>query len=430
MNTLAIELNDQIKDTVAYRLLSEFGKRFYFPKGIVSQSGEAKKFANRFNATIGMAYKDKQPIILSAIQEQIGSLSSGDSVAYAPTPGVPDLRTVWKDEILRKNPSITDKDGISLPLVVPGLTNGLVQIADLFVEKGDTIIIPDMFWGNYRLMLEVRKEANIVTFPFFNEEGSLNISGLKSTIDSHSSKGKLILILNFPNNPTGYSPTTDEAAKIIEVLHDTAQNGTDLLVASDDAYFGLFFEEGTNTESLFSKLYSLHENILAVKIDGATKEDYVWGFRIGFVTFGSKALGTEQYEALNKKLGGAVRSSVSNSSRIAQTLLLKAMAKKEYAAEKEKTFQLLKDRYIKVKEVLEKRTIGKALKELPFNSGYFMSFKCSGISAEALRKELLNRGIGTIAIGEDYLRVAFASVDLAGIEELYTTIFEAADSLG
>jgi hypothetical protein len=33
-------------------------------------------------------------------------------------------------------------------------------------------------------------------------------------------------------------------------------------------------------------LCDAHPNILAVKLDGPTKEDYVWGFRVGFLTFG------------------------------------------------------------------------------------------------------------------------------------------------
>ena len=37
------------------------------------------------------------------------------------------------------------------------------------------------------------------------------------------------------------------------------------------------YEEGIEKESLFTYLCDLHENVLAIKIDGATKEDYVWG---------------------------------------------------------------------------------------------------------------------------------------------------------
>lgn len=43
MNSIAQELNSVLESTIASDLLSDFGKRFYFPKGIVAQSAEAKK---------------------------------------------------------------------------------------------------------------------------------------------------------------------------------------------------------------------------------------------------------------------------------------------------------------------------------------------------------------------------------------------------
>ena len=70
-----------------------------------------------------------------------------------------------------------------------------------------------------------------------------------------------------------------------------------------------------------------------------------------------------------------------------------------------------------------------SLSPLPFNSGYFMSFECRGISAETLRLRLLDEGIGTIAIGEKYLRVAFSAVEAGNIDELYAAIVAAARAL-
>ena len=51
-------------------------------------------------------------------------------------------------------------------------------------------------------------------------------------------------------------------------------------------------------------LCDAHENILAVKGDAATKEEMVWGFRVGFLTFNSAGLSEEHYEALVKENDG------------------------------------------------------------------------------------------------------------------------------
>ncbi len=429
MNILAEELNSILEETVGIELLSDFGKRIYFPKGIAAQSAEAKKDAKKYNATIGMAFNDGAPIELSELKKQIPELTPAETVSYAPTPGDAELRNLWQQEICGKNPGI-DITAISMPIVTSGLTHGIGQIADLFLDKGDNIVIPDMFWGNYKLIFEERRQSKIVSFPFFSDNGSFNAAGFKDTMKKSANGKKICVILNFPNNPTGYSPTKGEAEQIVSDINELAGEGYKILVITDDAYFGLFYEKDIYPESLFSPLSGLHKNVLAVKIDGATKEDFVWGFRIGFITFGSKGMQSEHYEALNKKTAGAIRCSISNSSRPAQSLLLKGMQSKSYAAEKAQYRDILSQRYKTVKEILNKRKTGSALKPLPFNSGYFMSFILEGKSAEKLRLELLHKeGIGTISIQDKYLRIAYSSIETVDLEELYEIVFAAVDRI-
>ncbi|MFP4364383.1 MAG: aminotransferase class I/II-fold pyridoxal phosphate-dependent enzyme [Spirochaetia bacterium] len=429
MNEIAIQLNEKLKGTVALELMSDFGKRFYFPKGVAAQSTEAKKKAYKFNATIGMAFQEGEPYILPSLHKHISELTPKEAVPYAPTSGLLNLRESWKSQILKKNKSLSP-ESFSLPVVVPGLTNGISQIADLFISEDDNIVLPDMFWGNYTLIFQGRKQATIKSFSFFTSEGGFNTKGMEEALITAEKNGKIVLLLNFPNNPTGYTPTKEEAEEIISIITELAAKGKKILVVSDDAYFGLFYEENLYSESLFSRLAQAHENILAVKVDGTTKEDYAWGFRIGFVSFGNKGMKSESYDALNQKLTGAIRSSVSNSSRIAQSLLVRMMNSPEYGDEKSTISQQLKQRYKTVKRIVEHRTTGKALKVLPFNSGYFMSFYSPTGGTEKLRKHLLNEyGIGTISIQDAYLRIAYASVDKHEIEELYNLIFEAADTV-
>lgn len=428
MNPIAEELNSTLQGSVAERLLSDFGTRFYFPKGIITQSAEAKKKATRFNATVGMATDGKKPLFLENIKSFITGLSEEEIFPYAPGGGLAELRDKWRSQMLNKNPSLKGKS-ISHPLVTSGLTNGIMITADLFVEDGDEIVLPDMFWGNYRLIFEERTKASLKKFPFFTERGGMNIEGLEETLRATKSNKK-IFILNFPNNPTGYSPSKEEAGRIIDMVERLAEEGNDILALIDDAYFGLFYEEETYKESLFGKLADLHERVLAVKVDGATKEELAWGFRVGFLTYGAKGMSAEQYEALEKKSMGAIRSSISNANRMAQSLLNKAIGDSDYEKEKAKAFEILKKRYEKVRQLVASYKDKKSLLDpLPFNSGYFMTFHCKG-DAEELRVHLLEEyGIGTIAIQNTYLRVAFSSVALENLEELYETIYKAAEEV-
>lgn len=433
MNPIATELNQQLEGTAAYRLLSEFGRAIYFPKGIVAQAAEAGAKAKRFDATIGMAVQNKEPMLLDVVRSQVPGLNKREIAAYAPTGGVQAVREGWKAQMLAKNPSLK-AEKIGLPMVGPGLTNGIFHAAELFVNPGDTLVLPDMYWDNYELVLEVRRGASVRTFPFFNAQGGFNSDGLRDLLKKLADEGrkKIIMILNFPNNPTGYSPTKNDAAAITKTLSERAEAGTDILAICDDAYYGLFYEKDTCTESLFAYLSDAHERILALKVDGSTKEDFVWGFRLGFMTFGSKTLSPPQHQALTQKLMGSIRASVSNSSSLGQNILLKAYSHPDYQKQKQEAFTVLERRYRVVRKIIDgyKAQAGdKPLTPLPFNSGYFMSFRCEGIGADELRLALLEKGVGTIALQGTYLRVAYSAVDEEGLEELYKEIFETAKAL-
>ncbi|MHC6203406.1 aminotransferase class I/II-fold pyridoxal phosphate-dependent enzyme [Breznakiellaceae bacterium SP9] len=429
MNKLAQDLNAILEPTVAGRLLSTLGRRLYFPNGIISQSAEAKVSAHTANATIGMAFENGKPMVLSAIAQSIPSLKPEDIVAYAPTAGIEPLRKAWKSLLLEKNPSL-DGEKISLPVVVPGITSGISYAADLFLDTGQSIIASDPCWDNYTLIFTERRGAVPVPVVFFNAGPGLNMAAIGSAIREAAKTGTVRIILNFPNNPAGYSPTKSEEEVLSSLLLESAEKGTDILVLCDDAYFGLNYEDTTSQESLFGLLSTLHERIFAVKIDGPTKEDYVWGLRIGFLTFGSKGLNDRHYNALIKKLMGAIRSSVSCANTSAQYLTLKAMADPRSEDEKNKFQDTLKERYLAVKRAVKAATPHPVLSPLPFNSGYFMSFRCIGVNAGELRKELLDKhGIGTIALGEDILRIAFSSVDTDKIPTLYQVIYATAATL-
>ncbi len=427
MHDLANELNTALKGTIVDEMFSAVGRRMFFPKGIVAQADEAKKKATRFNATIGMATTKGQPMHLSDIYTQFAeqSLTPSQIFAYAPGGGDPELRQVWKTEMLKKNPSLQGKE-ISLPIVTGGLTHGLSLLAQLFFEEGDTLVVPDLAWDNYELIFAHQVNTTIRTFPFYTDDGAFNVEGLHEVLASIPGK-KARLLLNFPNNPTGFTPSKDEMKRTKDILVDLADEGMRLMVITDDAYFGLFFEEETEKESLFASLCDAHENIFAVKADAATKEEMVWGFRIGFITYGSKALKAEHYDALNKKTLGIIRSTVSNCDRPGQSLILKAMRDgKSYQKDQDAAFVEMEKRYHTIKQALKRYATSDLLKPYPFNSGYFMAFKCKG-SSEVLRKHLLDSyQIGCINIADTTLRLAYCSVECDTIEELVDLVYQAA----
>lgn len=427
LNILAQELNDSLKGTTAGCLLSDLGTRIYFPKGIIAQSAEAKKLGKTANATIGTALIGGKPIILDSVHKFAPELSAAELVSYAPTAGNPDLRAKWQEKLFEKNPGLKGK-AISLPVVVPGLTAGISYLSDLFVDEKHPLLAADPSWDNYALVVETRRNSELHQFKMFKNDG-FDIDSFKNAIAEEGKKyGSVRVILNFPQNPSGYSPTNEEAKAIIDAVKAEAEKGTKIIVWDDDAYFGLNYEDNIYPQSLFAELCDIHENVLAVKIDGPTKEDFAWGFRNGFITFGGKGMTTEQYDALVKKLMGLIRSSVSCSTTPSQSMMLRALKEPTINEEKLSYRKVLEKRYKIVRAFVDSHKSDK-LTPMPFNSGYFMSFALNGIDAEQMRQRLLNeKGIGTIAIDSKTLRVAFSSLDEDKIEPVYTAIYEMANN--
>jgi aspartate/methionine/tyrosine aminotransferase len=259
---LAAELNAVLQGTTPGALLSAMGRKLYFPKGIIAQGAEAKQFSAFANGTLGIAAQHKTPLILSALQEQAPGLSPGEIVSYAPTAGIPGLRDFWKGEILRKNPALAGA-AFSLPVVTAGLTAGISALCDLFLDEGQTLLAADPSWDNYALIAEARRNAALRLVDVFNDRG-IDAAAFRTALAGEAEKsGSVRVILNFPHNPTGYSPTAADAGEICAVIREIAEKGCKTLVICDDAYFGLRFEEDIEAQSLFAYLADMHENVFA-----------------------------------------------------------------------------------------------------------------------------------------------------------------------
>jgi len=435
INPIAQELNAIIKNGNPHlmQMLSKTGRRLYFPKGILTQSAEARQKAyDKFNATIGIATEELSTMHLPSVMSYISGLRPSETLTYAPSSGIPGLRHEWREAMFQKNPSLKGKS-VSLPVVTNGITHGISVFSDLFIDPDDILIFPDKMWGNNILIMAVRGDAQISNYPMFSKDGGFNLDAFEATVKHEATNNyKVIVFLNFPNNPTGYTINEKEADKIVDILTEVAESGTNVIAVTDDAYFGLRYEEEAIKESLFARLCDIHPRLLAVKLDGATKEMFVWGLRVGFITYGTKVKGNDRefYEALEKKTAGNIRGTVSNASHLSQSIVLKTLSSPDFQKERDEKVQILKRRANKVKAVLANPKYKDAWDIYPFNSGYFMCLKLKTVNAEALRIHLLDKyKVGTISIGKTDLRIAFSSVDEENIEELFEYIFKGVQDL-
>lgn len=420
INPQAKKLNDSLKNECSWinKVFSQVWKSIYFPnEWIVSQSAEAKK--SKYNATIWIALDENGDVlILPSVLDNFSKKINKNVLNYAPTWWIMELRELRKKEITRKNPSL--KSTISNPIVCNWITSAISIVSELFVWKNDTIIVPDMFWWNYKLLLESLNFGNIKTYNTFKNK-SLDLTNFEN-VCKEEKKEKLIIIFNFPNNPSWYSPTKSEVLEIKNIIKRLAYSWKKLIIIIDDAYFGLFYEKNTYTESLFWEISNIDKNVLTIKVDWVSKEDYAWWVRIWFVTFWWN-FNSYFYELLEQKVLWIIRATFSNISNISQQIIINIYNNSKLLEEKEINHNLLESRYREIRNILNTWKYDKYFESIPFNSWYFMSIKLKNDNAEEVRKTLLKKySTWVIMIKKDILRIAFSSIKKEDIKTVLKNI--------
>ena len=398
---------------------SKLGENIILPQDVLIQSKETAAIPGAINATIGIATSNKKAMALPSINKVITEINNSEYLPYSPTPGLPKMRELWKEKILADNPSI-NKDFLSLPMVTTGITQGIDIAANLFSESGDALLLPNLFWQNYAQIYTIKLGNKIYKYNQFDENNEFSISNFKETLYSIK-EDKISLILNFPNNPTGYTPSDAELNSLVDVISTYAKENKNkqLIIVSDDAYFGLFFEKNHKTPTL-SATYKLseNENCLIVKLDGITKEFYSWGLRVGFITYYTK--NNELRKILLEKTQGYLRSTTSSPSNLSQQIAVRLLDNKQSLEEKEINDKIIKERYNELKQAISTEQLDQLVRVLPFNSGYFFTIKLpSNINAHEFRLKFLNEyKYGVYSMDDEHIRIAFSCLDKELIPEL------------
>jgi len=439
-----------LKKSGIFNLLSTFGKEIFQPPGIVEWSERAKKEA-AINSTVGVATgkpseymdssSDKVGIFhLSAIKELYNNFKPEQIFGYAPVLGIPSVRNSWKKWIGFKlkdhNPAI--ESIITQPYAIPGITVGIYVLCRMFLTPTDKAVLPGKRWGNYDAIIKRNIGAGIQSFTLFREN-RFNYEGLKSAIvETAKNQDKAFVLLNFPNNPTGYSPDRETAEKICSTLKESVkESGKPLIVVTDDAYEGFVYDDSLK-HSIFSHLAELGKDILAVKVDGITKELLFWGGRLGMITFAIPPYFGDKGEIeleLENKFVGLVRATISNSTKIIQEGVASIVSEPDkFLQERERIISIIGKKANALKEELEKNSNPEILPD-HFNSGFFAFLNIKDVSAEKLADHLLKKyKIGVIPFEKkkeniNGLRLTFSSLSVEEIPRLVAGINNAVADL-
>ncbi len=425
----------KLKEVGLFELLSKRGKEVFMPQGVFHWVNRAKKEAH-IDATIGIgrglkseisdtASSDSTVLYLPSIEATFNDLEPEEVFPYASPTGLPAFRQAWKEwqiwKMKQQHGDNAKLPSLMMPIVTSGLTGALYTLSMLFIDPEETVVVPDKRWGVYDMTMSQLIGARLESVPLFHQ-GRINVQGFaEALIKSAQKQHKMLLILNFPHNPTGFMPDPQNVQELKDAFITVVEKtGKDLVIFLDDAYEGLVYDQGVRQWSLFSDLATLHPKIFPIKIDGISKEFFFWGGRIGCITFPLMNHWDKHDDVeceLENKVSAIIRGTVSNACRLVQGLMARLLNenREQLLKERDHLITVISERAHILREELEALT-GPVVQADPFNAGLFALLNIQGISAGKFADHLLRHyGIGTVAFenkerGLNGIRITFGSV--------------------
>jgi aminotransferase len=193
---------------------------------------------------------------------------------YAPTNGIPELREALAQKA--GNDYNLRYDADSEILVTVGATEAIFLALEAFVNPGDEVLIPNPGFVLYEPAV-VLTGGVPVSVPLLEEnEFKPSVDGVRSLITDRSH----VMILNYPNNPTGAILSHDEVAALAKMAVEC-----DLRVISDEVYEKITYDSAKHY--CIATFPGMRERTLLV--NSFSKSYAMTGLRAGYI-YGPKEL--------------------------------------------------------------------------------------------------------------------------------------------
>ncbi len=185
---------------------------------------------------------------------------------YAPATGIPQLRAAAAEKFRKEN----GMEWVQAKNIM--ITNGGSQALQfsyaVLLNPGDEVIINSPDFLSYYYLTEFN-QAKIVEVKK-NNDFSYDIDAIKKAV---TPKTKFIII-NSPNNPTGYTASRKEIEAIVDIAVDK-----DLYIVSDEVYERFIFDDKVHFSP--ASLKGLEDRIIT--LNAMSKTFAAPGLRLGYI---------------------------------------------------------------------------------------------------------------------------------------------------
>ena len=263
-------------------------------------------------------------------------------------------------------------------VATPGGTGAISLAVTNLLDKHETLLIPSIAWGSYRVMAG-QHDLKVDTYEIF-ENNEVSINGMKKKCaEMMEHQHKVVIIINDPcQNPTGSTMGKKLWAELIEYLNELSKQGP-VAIINDIAYFD-YAVDWQNSTAYMECFNEMSDNMLAVVCFSCSKTLTAYGMRVGNVMILARR--EEVAEHLYNTFIRTARASWSNVNNGFMDCFVKMVNenKEGFLKEKQEALDLLKNR----SRIFLQEAEECGLPLYPYKEGFFATVRIDD-------EDLLNR---------------------------------------
>ena len=197
----------------------------------------------------------------------IKSLTAGNT-HYAVGPGIPELRQAIRNKLEQENGILCSADNI---MVTPGGKNAIYLAIQALINPGEEVILLNPAWVTYEpAVIAAGGEPVCVDLDYRN-----GYEITEDKLEAACSDNSRLIIINYPNNPTGRILHAQEA----DVLEAFLLRHPDIYLLADEIYEAIVFD-GKKSISMASRP-AVRDRVITV--NGFSKSVAMTGWRMGYL---------------------------------------------------------------------------------------------------------------------------------------------------
>jgi len=238
-------------------------KEYYFSKKLREVAALRKEGKEIINMAIGSPDLPPPDTVIKALNETANTKGAHQYQSYK---GIPELREAIANFYLKHYRVSLNPYQEILPLM--GSKEGIMHISMAFLNKGDSVLIPDPGYPSYASVSNLM-QANIISY---NLNASNNWLPDYKEIEKQDLTGVKMMWLNYPHMPTGTNATKEHFTKAVAFAKKH-----DIMLVNDNPYSFIL------NDNPLSLLETEGARDLAIELNSISKTFNMAGWRVGMV---------------------------------------------------------------------------------------------------------------------------------------------------